>query len=176
MDFMQPLIREHRLLRRLTNRMEQELESIRNGDAPDLDFLDAAIDFAVVYMEDSHHAKEETILFAALNRKDIAVDHRHMIEEFLAQHRTSRDLASRLGELRDQVRVAAPGALSDLIRELKSAAEFYRQHIAREEAYFFPEAAKYLSIGEQESLLLDFQDFDRDFLQNRFEKILDRFS
>lgn len=176
MDFMEPLLREHRLLLRLVNRMEMELDTIRDGGTPDLDFLDTAIDFADIYMEESHHAKEETILFAALNRKDIAVDHQHMIDGFLAQHRASRDLAARLGALHDNARMAQPGALADLIRELKSAAAFYRQHIAREETYFFPAAARYLAMGEQESMLLDFQEFDRDFLHKKYEKLLDRFA
>lgn len=175
MDAMEPLIREHRLIRRLANRMEQELEALKNGVAPDLDFLDAAIDFAEIYMEEAHHAKEEKILFAALNRKEIAVDHRHMIEEFVSQHRASRDLALRLGALRERCRQSEPGALGELIRELRDSVAFYRQHIAREETYFFPSAAKYLSSGELDAMLTDFHEFDRDFLHNKFEALLEKF-
>lgn len=176
MDLFASLFREHRLILRMAARLELEFDTLRAGGAPDLDLLDTAADISLVLLDESHHAKEEKILFAALGRKPITLEHRQMMDEFITQHRESRVMAERLKDLHDACRRAEPGALPELLRNLHAAVAFYRTHVAREETYFFPAAINYLEPPEQDSLREDFADFDRDFLYNKYTRLLDRFS
>lgn len=61
-----PLMIEHRLIERMISEMKNETERIRNGEKPDLSFIETAVDFIRTYADACHHGKEEDILFRDL--------------------------------------------------------------------------------------------------------------
>ena len=78
-----PLMIEHRLIERMIRLMGREVARIRENMAYSRDFafvdakvIDTAVDFMRTYADQVHHGKEEKILFAALEAKPLAAEHR----------------------------------------------------------------------------------------------------
>ena len=74
-----PLMIEHRLIERMFTLMQREWQRITENMAVDPEFhfvdpvfIDTAVDFIRTYADRCHHGKEEEILFAALQKKELA--------------------------------------------------------------------------------------------------------
>ncbi len=71
-----PLMIEHRLIEKMIGLMSFELKRLKGGGPIDREFNRAAADFFRVYADQTHHGKEEQILFRELRKKDISPEHR----------------------------------------------------------------------------------------------------
>ncbi len=63
-------------------------------------------------------------------------------------------------------------AQQEIQSALKTLAELYPAHIAKEDERFFPASIRYFSAEEQKGLSEKFDDFDRNFTCKRFTKIV----
>ncbi|MFX1339996.1 MAG: hemerythrin domain-containing protein, partial [Promethearchaeota archaeon] len=67
-----PLMIEHRLIERLINVLQVELENIEQSNEVNPFFIDLSVDFIITYADQTHHGKEEDILFRELKNKEIS--------------------------------------------------------------------------------------------------------
>jgi hemerythrin-like domain-containing protein len=168
-----PLMIEHRLIERMIKLMDQEVGRIRQTGQLHVGFHGQAIDFVKTYADRCHHGKEEDILFRDLELKPLTDEHRHIMDELIAEHAWARQkVAQWVGakELCDQGDPAALRLASEIMAEL---AQFYPKHIAKEDKHFFIPVMSYFSKAEQEQMLQAFWEFDRKLIHEKYRQVVD---
>ena len=141
-----PLMIEHRLIERLLTLMAREFKRIKDNTEVDPEFafvdpvfIDTAVDFLHTYADRCHHGKEEDLLFKALAGKDLAPEHRQIMEELIQEHAWAREATAGLVKAKEAYLLEKPGALDDLMEHLGKLVEFYpRAHRQRGQALLYP--------------------------------------
>ena len=168
------LMVEHRLIERMVNLIEMELERIGQGKKPDLIFIDGAIDFAKTYADACHHGKEEGILFDKLAIKRLLPEHKKLMDELVLDHIQSRKIVTNLDMARERHLKGEPDTVDPILTICKSLTEFYPGHMGKEEKGFFPASMEYFSKREQEEMVKKFWEFDKDLLLAKYLKFMDQ--
>jgi hemerythrin-like domain-containing protein len=175
-----PLMIEHRLIERMLDLMEQEFARIKANIDVDPEFafvdpifIDTAVDFIHTYADRCHHGKEEDLLFAALAAKDLAPEHRQMMEELIKDHAWARETTANLVKAKEGYLLEAPGALTDLMARMEELLAFYPRHIDKEDKHFFIPCMGYFSEAEQADLLARMQEFDRQLIHEKYRNVVE---
>jgi hemerythrin-like domain-containing protein len=171
---------EHRLIERMIALMEKELHRLQENVAVDPEFafvdpafLDIALDFLRTYADRCHHGKEEDLLFAALAKKDLAPEHRRVMEELIEEHVQARQTTARLMRAKEQHLRGDPAALGDILRGLAELTEFYSRHIDKEDNHFFLPCLTYFSEAEKAELFSAMGEFDRKLIHGKYQQIVE---
>lgn len=167
-----PLMTEHRKIERMIKRIAQERDRIDAERKVDPVFVDTAVDFIRVYADQLHHGKEEDILFAALDGKELSDEHRDLMNRLIDEHVFGRKKLKELEDANAQYRQGDNEAVSEISQVMNTLTEFYPQHIAKEDDVFFPAAMEYLSEDEQQHMLKQYIDFDADMIHHKYEDVL----
>lgn len=174
-----PLMIEHRLIEKMIRLMAQETARIRENVAVspqfaflDVKFIDAAVDFIRTYADQVHHGKEEDIFFAALKKKSLSPEHLQIMQELYQDHEWGRKTTARLVEAKGKFMEGSSEPLTDIIECLAALVEFYPRHIAKEDQQFFLPSMEYFSQEEKNAILANMVEFDRGFIQGKYQKIL----
>ena len=175
-----PLMIEHRLIERMIHLMSCELTRIKDNVAVDPEFafvdpvfIDTAVDFIRFYTDRVHHGKEEEILFAALDKKDIAPEHRQMMEELIQDHVWGRETALALVWAKEDYLLVKEGALEKILENLGKMVEFYPRHIEKEDKHFFIPAMTYFSDAEKAEMLQAMYEFDRQMVHDKYRGVVE---
>ena len=168
-----PLMIEHRLIERMVTVLDRQRATIEGGSPPDNDLLDQAADFMRTYADRCHHGKEEELLFAKLRTKPMSPEMVAAMDRLIADHARSRELVGRMGDLNARSRGGDKAAGTELVAVLGEIAKLYPDHISREDKQFFPAAMRYLSKEESDALLLQFNDFDRKLIHEKYRAVVE---
>lgn len=169
------LMVEHRLIERMVDLMQAELERSGQGKMANLVFIDGAIDFARTYADACHHGKEESILFAKLAMKKLLPEHKKRMDELVLEHIQSRKIITNLEMERERYMKGDLDAVGPILTICKSLAEFYPGHMEKEEKDFFIPSMEYFSRREQEEMVRKFWEFDKDLLLEKYLKFMDQY-
>ncbi len=169
------LMVEHRLIERMLELIGTELEKIGKGKKPDLIFIDGVIDFAGTYAHTCHHGKEEDILFQRLTRKSLLAGHKKVMDELVLEHIQHRKIVTNLEMAREEYVKGDSQAVGAMVTICRSLAEFYPEHIEKEEKEFFTPAMEYFSKRESEELVKEFWEFDKYLIQEKYLKFMERY-
>ena len=167
-----PLMIEHRLIERMLARVKEALARIRATGRVDPLFVDAAVDFIRMYADRTHHGKEEDILFRELKRRKLAGHDRQVMEELIQEHVFGRQTTRELVAANTRYRNGDPAALADIERCLQTLVEFYPQHIAKEDQVFFPAVRACFTEAEEQAILAEFQEFDRNMIHEKYRAVV----
>jgi len=63
--------------------------------------------------------------------------------------------------------------VQDVIACLKELSEFYPRHIEKEDKHFFFPILGYFSKAEQDAMLSEFEEFDRNMIHEKYTKLVD---
>lgn len=170
-----PLMIEHRLIERMLLVIKGVLVQIESNHKVDPVFIDAAVDFIQVYADQTHHGKEEDILFRELNKKELTVEDRQIMEELIEEHVFGRQTTKALVEANIRYRNGDESAITDIAANLKILTEFYPKHIEKEDDIFFPSSRKYFTDQEDQSMLSEFWEFDRQMIHEKYKSLIDGF-
>jgi len=167
------LMREHRLIERMVTNVQKELHNVTYELKMDPIFIDQAVDFFRIYADKTHHGKEEEILFKQLKDKNLKPDDQSMMEGLIAEHAAMRTTVSNLLEaknsyLRGEAR--AFGEVKSLLTKLVMA---YPPHIEKEDKHFFYPSMEYFTTAEQDKMLKEFYDFDREMIHEKYISVVD---
>ena len=66
-------------------------------------------------------------------------------------------------------------ALPHIARELKELVDFYPMHIEKEDRHFFFPCLDYFTQAEQDRLLGEFRDFDRNMIHEKYRAVVEHF-
>ena len=167
-----PLMIEHRLIERMITLVQQKLNQIETTNQVDPLFIDTVVDFIRIYADRTHHGKEEDILFKKLENKQISDQDRRIIDELADEHVLGRKTTKELVEANAQYRVGEKIALAVIVSKLKKLVNFYPKHIEKEDKVFFPSYMKYLSDEEDQLMLEEFYEFDREMIHEKYKSVL----
>lgn len=136
------LMKEHRLIEKMVQIMQAELQKINTNNVVDTEFIKSAVDFFHVYADECHHGKEEDILFRALEKKPMADNHRNTMQRLIKEHE----------EARGYIKELRLGSITQIKDSLQKIVDLYPHHIDTEDNHFFKEVINYFS--EQEKLTM----------------------
>jgi hemerythrin-like domain-containing protein len=168
-----PLMWEHRLIERLLHLFDGQITKIRQNNSIDPVFIDNAVDFIRTYADRTHHGKEEDILFRDLAKKQLSVEHAKIMDELVEEHKYARKVVGRLVGAKEMFLKGNKAAVQDVIACLKELSEFYPRHIEKEDKHFFFPILGYFSKAEQDAMLSEFEEFDRNMIHEKYTKLVD---
>jgi len=170
-----PLMIEHRLIERMLLVIRKVLTEIESKQRVDPVFVDKAVDFIQVYADRTHHGKEEDILFRELNNRQLRTKDRHIMEELIEEHVFGRQTTKALVEANTRYRNGDENALTDIAANLQTLTDFYPRHIEKEDKEFFPSSRNYFTDEEDQAMLAEFWEFDRNMIHEKYKSLVDGF-
>lgn len=170
-----PLMIEHRLIERMIKVLKTELELIASSRNPNLVLVDSAVDFIRTYADRTHHGKEEEILFRDLNRKNLSGKYKSAMDALIKEHIFARKETAALVEAKERHLKGDLGALAEMAAHMRTLIEFYPRHIEAEDQDFFVPVMDYFTESEQRAMLLEFHEFDRRMIHEKYEHVVRRF-
>ena len=168
-----PLMIEHRLIERLLARVGRELPHIEEAGRVDPRFIDTVVDFVRVYADRTHHGKEEDILFRQLAERPMSEQDKKVMAELVSEHAFGRQTTQGLIDANERYRGGDQASLEVIVARLKVLAEFYPQHIAKEDKVFFPAVRRYFTEQEDQALLQAFWEFDRRMIHEKYGAVVE---
>lgn len=165
---------EHRLIERMITLIKQKLNRIETTSQVDPLFIDTVVDFIRIYADRTHHGKEEDILFRELSNKQMFDQDMQIMDELVDEHVLGRKTAKELVEANAQYRMGEKSALAVIVSKLKKLVDFYPKHIEKEDKIFFPAYMKYLSDEEDQLMLKEFYEFDREMIHEKYKLVLQK--
>ncbi|OQX06778.1 MAG: cation-binding protein [Desulfobulbaceae bacterium A2] len=170
-----PLMIEHRLIERMLLVIKGTLAKIESKHKVDPVFVDLVVDFIRVYADRTHHGKEEDILFRELNKKALNPKDRQIMKELIEEHLFGRQANKALVEANTRYRNGEETALADIAANLKTLTEFYPIHIEKEDKIFFPSSRAYFTDEEDQAMLAEFWEFDRNMIHEKYKSLVEEF-
>ena len=168
-----PLMWEHRLIERMLSFFEGETRKITERKKVDPLFVDTAVDFIRTYADRTHHGKEEDILFRDLAKKQLLPEHVRIMEELLEEHQYARKTVGMLVDAEKRY-LKGEDASQEVVSLLRELAQFYPVHIEKEDKHFFFPCMAYFAQDEQDRMLKEFYEFDRNMIHEKYRNIVDR--
>ncbi len=169
-----PLMIEHRLVERMIRLLKRELETIGSQKRADPVFIDVAVGFMGNYADRCHHGKEEDILFRDLAKKSLSDEHRTVMEELVEEHVRARRATKNLLEAKERYLAGNADALNDIVDSITWLVNFYPIHIEKEDRHFFLPVMTYFTKEEQDAMLREFYEFDRNLIHATYRGIVEK--
>jgi hemerythrin-like domain-containing protein len=168
-----PLMREHRLIEKMLSFFEGETKKIAEQKKVDPLFVDTAVDFIRTYADRTHHGKEEDILFRNLIKKQLSREHARVMEELVEEHKYARKMVGMLVDAKERY-LKGENTSKDVVSLLRELAHFYPIHIEKEDKHFFYPCMEYFTKEEQDLMLKEFYEFDRNMIHEKYRNLVDR--
>ncbi len=131
---------EHRLILEVVGVLERILEAANGAEpgarGPDLDSLQACVEFFRLFTDACHHGKEEDILFPELVRHGMPRDH-GPIAVMLHEHEIGRGLVRRIAGAVERAREGDATAVAELDAAGRDYVALIRGHILKEDDILF---------------------------------------
>jgi hemerythrin-like domain-containing protein len=160
-DFIHELRHDHRVIQQVVAGMSAVADLLDSGKQVDPSVLSDLVQFLRVFADQCHHEKEEQHLFPLLEAK-ANVSTRRELESLEREHRSAKQLVAQLAKVA-AVYVHNPAAVRyrviDLLQQL---VELYPAHIWKEDFLLFPLAQQNLSQNEQQDLMEQFGNVERE--------------
>ena len=169
-----PLMIEHRLIERMIGILRIEASRLGESRTANPVLLDSALDFIRTYADQSHHGKEEDILFRELAKREMSPEDREVMEELVNEHLCAREMLRRLTEAKERYLAGDAGAVEVIAEQLGALVRLYPAHIAKEDKVFFPAAMKYLTRAEQDAMVDEMWVFDRGMIHENYRLVVER--
>ncbi len=166
-------MKEHRLIEKMINLMEKEIEKMKKYGKANPLFIDIAVDFIRMYADRTHHGKEEDILFRDLRKKELSPNHTKIMEELVEEHIWARNTVGKLVGAKNQYTQGNVKVLDEIINLITELTEFYPKHIDKEDKHFFIPVMKYFTEKEQDKMLQEFWDFDKRLIHEKYQKVIE---
>lgn len=168
-----PLMIEHRLIERMIKLLKAKSQRFEADKKVDVIFIDNAVDFIRMYADRCHHGKEEDILFRDLAKKTLQPEHKKTMDELIQEHIYARNTTKNLVSEKEKYVQGEKSALSGIVKLMGELAVFYPKHIEKEDKHFFLPCMKYFSKEEQAAMLIEFWEFDKKLIHEKYRAMID---
>jgi len=168
-----PLMIEHRLIERMISILKDEIGRIKKDHQVNPLMIDTAVDFIRFYADRTHHGKEEEVLFRELKKKRMSKDHKKTLDELINEHEIGRKITKDLLAAKEWYIRGDAGALDEVLECIQALVEFYPKHILKEDNGFFIPVMGYFSAQEQEAMLVEFHEFDRKLIHEKYNRLVE---
>ncbi len=163
---------EHREIERLFDVMRKESAIMENLGKPNLKFIDIMTDFFVTYIDMVHHGKEENILFEALKKKNMRLEHKKLMNELLDEHKRGRRVVEGIISAAESYTPGDKGIVADLKSYFDEFLDIYVNHIKKEDENFFIPVMAYFNKEEKDAMVQKFWEFELGATRDKYKEIL----
>ncbi len=157
----QILMQEHELILDVLQTLEQGAQQLGDGGAIAADFFVDAADFIRGFADDTHHRKEEGVLFKAMANYGFPPDG-GPVAVMLSEHDEARRFTQALTQAAQQLLRGDQGAREPLIMYALAYIRHLRQHIMKENNILFPMADRAIPANAAAVIEADFERVERD--------------
>jgi hemerythrin-like domain-containing protein len=163
---------EHRRIERMIAVLADESERISEEGNVDPVLIERAVDFIRTYADRTHHGKEEDILFRDLKDKDLSDEDQALMDELVQEHIYARELTGSLSEANERYQTGEDEAVETVLAQLDNITDLYPEHIRKEDKEFFPASMAYFAEEEQDAMLEEMWEFDREMIHEKYESVV----
>lgn len=149
---------EHRIIEKALGRMRKLCDRTAAGDF-DQEAFTATLAFFREFADKRHHAKEEQLLFPALNRRGMPLDG-GPLADMAEEHEIGRQLLAVAEEALPRARQGDREARRRVAGTCRQYADLELDHIAQEDSVLLPSAAQVLTPEDEERLAAEFAALD----------------
>src|SRR5512141_1564626 len=168
---------EHAGIKLMLDILAKVCGRLESGESVDQRHLDQILEFLKVFVDKCHHAKEEDILFPAMERSGIPVEG-GPIGVMLAEHRSGREKIKGMSEAADRLGRGDRSASSQFVQNARSYIELLLEHIETENEILYPMADGSIPEKTQQTLLADFDKVEEERVghgkHEEFHRMMDR--
>ncbi len=168
------LMHEHQLILRVVGDMRRELELDPREQRIDVDYIAAVVDFIGTYADECHHGKEEDILFRDLGEKPMPSELAAEMQRLIDDHVWARATTKRMLHAAERYRDGDGSAGAEVVEAMRELADFYPDHIERQDHHFFKPAIELFTQVEREAMSEQFRQFDRHLFHERYRDEVER--
>jgi len=143
-----------RLTLRILDKICQRIE--KSEEITGLGHLDRLLEFFKVFVDKCHHAKEEELLFPALENVGVSREG-GPIGVMLHEHQQGREYVQAMNTALAQYREGKWTAIGEFVTTAKAYINLLNQHIDKENSVLFPLAERHLSEQAQAKLWQGFE-------------------
>lgn len=169
-----PLMIEHRLIEKMIGQIHRLLDRMGAEQRIDAVLVDTVVDFIHIYADRTHHGKEEDILFRQLGERGLSAEDRKLMDELIADHVYGRKLTAALVAANTHYRNGEHDALPEISANLQALVDFYPKHIEKEDKVFFPACRRYFTDAEDQAMLQQFWQFDREMIHYKYRTVVEQ--
>jgi len=155
MSLTDQLKEEHEGIKLMLGILANVCDRLESGAGVDQRHLDQILEFLKVFVDKCHHAKEEDILFPAMERAGVPGEG-GPIGVMLAEHRMGRENIKGMSEAAARLGRGDRGASAQFVQNARSYIELLLEHIEKENEILYPMADGSIPERAQQALLADF--------------------
>jgi hemerythrin-like domain-containing protein len=170
-----PLMWEHRLIEKMVHIFNREIARITENNTVNTVLVVSAVDFFRTYADRTHHGKEEDILFRDLAGKKLLSEHDRIMKELVEEHIYARKTVGALLVANAKYVKGNVHEAQEILKCLKALSELYPKHIEKEDRRFFFPILDYFTRQEQDAMLQEFWEFDRNMIHEKYKKVVDEY-
>ncbi len=170
-----PLMWEHRLIEKMARLFYGEIARIKEQNKVNTVFIASAVDFFRTYADRTHHGKEEDILFRDLATKNLSPEHERIMKELVEEHILARKIVGRLLEANKKYLEGDSISSADVVLCLQKIVDLYPKHIEKEDKHFFFPILDYFTPREQNAMLKEFWEFDKNMIHEKYKKLVEEY-
>jgi hemerythrin-like domain-containing protein len=152
---------EHLLIVAMLQVIDAACAKMESGEKPDTAHLAAMIDFIRNFADKCHHAKEENLLFPAMEKAGISRDS-GPIGVMLAEHVAGRNFVKGMDQALEKIKSGDDAASEQFIADAQEYVHLLDAHIMKENNVLFMMADERLSDRQQQELLEGFDRVERE--------------
>lgn len=161
MSATQVLVEEHEGIRLMLRILGKVCDRLEAGEAIDADHLAQIVEFLQVFADQCHHAKEEELLFPAMEAAGVPRE-QGPIGVMLYEHTLGRGYVSSMAETLAAYRAGEEAQAAAFASHARNYIALLTQHIEKENNILFPMADRTLSEQIQARLVEQFDDVERE--------------
>jgi len=169
-----PLMIEHRIIERMIKIIKLKLKEYKRTKNPNKLFIESAVDFIRTYADQTHHGKEEGILFRELKKKQLSYEHKKTMNELIQEHIVGRKTTNELETVKTLYFLGQKEALDLILEKMDFLVKFYPKHIEKEDEHFFQPVMSYFSLEEQNRMLKEGYVFDRKMIHRKYGMLVSK--
>ena len=168
---------EHSLILVMLQVLDTACATMESGGHVDHGDIADMIDFIRNFADRCHHAKEENLLFPAMEKAGISRD-RGPIGVMLAEHTAGRNFVKGMDKALGQMKAGDETAAEMFIADTQGYVSLLDGHIMKENNVLFAMADENLSDGQQKELIEGFERVEREEIgagvHEKYHEILHR--
>ena len=105
-------------------------------------------------------------------KKPLTAEQKRIMDELVKEHVVGREKTGNLVRARDRYIAGEKSAIEDIVKNMTFLADFYPKHIKKEDVGFFIPVMKHFTKEEQDAMLAEFYEFDRQFVHLVYKDIV----
>ena len=161
----QILMHEHKVILKVVHSLNAMDQDLNRGGSIDTEFLQKVVRFMRDFADKCHHAKEEAVLFPAMEAKGVPTTG-CPLGALRAEHIKGRRLVTALKEAADTYAAGNLEAVKDIRSAINAIRQLYPNHIWKEDEMAFPMAERLFNQDELKTLKIDFDQAESELGQD----------